>query len=170
LLNAERFKSKDLRARDERAVHIEERIVSSRANQAEASSFDIGQKNVLLGFVEMMDLIDEQDRLLSGRAEAIRRRSDDAAHLGNVAFHATDSNEFSVGHLGNDPCQCGLSASGRAGEDHRRQAIGFNRAPQQFTGAKNVFLADKLLQRAGSHARGERRCAVRGFNVFLFLE
>src|SRR6266481_8398683 len=99
LLNAEWFKSKDLRARDERAVHIKERIVSGRANQAEISSFDIGQKNVLLRFVEMMDLIDEQDRLLSGGAETIRRRSDDAAHLGNVALHAADSNEFGVGHL-----------------------------------------------------------------------
>src|SRR6476646_8547566 len=111
LLNAERFKSKDLRARDERAVHIKERIVSGRANQAEASSFDIGQKNVLLRFVEMMDLIDEQDRLLSGGAEAIRRRSDDAAHLGNVALHAADSNEFRVRHLRNDPGQGGLTAA-----------------------------------------------------------
>src|SRR5206468_8196911 len=99
LLNAEQFKSKYLRARDERAVHVEERIVSGRANQAEASSFDIGQKNVLLRFVEVMDLIDEQDRLLSGGAEAIRRRGDDTAHLGNVTLHAADSNEFSVGHL-----------------------------------------------------------------------
>jgi len=72
-----------------------------------------------------------------------------------------------VSHLRNDLRQCGLSASGGSGEDHRRQAVRLNRAPQQFTGAKNVFLADKLFQRAGSHARGERRCAVRGFNVFL---
>src|SRR5438046_3404438 len=99
LLNAERFKSKDLRARDQRAVHIKERVVSGRANQAKASGFDIGQKNVLLRFVEMMDFIDEQDRLLSGGAKAIRRRSDDAAYLGNVALHAADSDEFGVSHL-----------------------------------------------------------------------
>jgi len=33
-----------------------------------------------------------------------------------------------------------------------------------------VFLADKLLERARAHTRGERRCAVYGFNVFLFFE
>src|SRR6266699_84009 len=123
LLNAEQFKSKYLGGRDERAGHIEEWIVSGRANQSEASSFDVGQKNVLLRFVEMMDLIDEQDRLLAGGAEAIRRRSDDAAHLGNVALHAADSNEFGVSHLRNDVCQCGLSASRWSGEDLRRLAV-----------------------------------------------
>src|SRR5436190_1341149 len=116
--DAERFKPKDLRARDERAVHIKERIVSGRANQAEISRFDIGQKNVLLRFVEMMDLIDEQDGLLSGGAEAIRRRGDDAAHLGNIAFHAADSNEFRVRDLRNDPGQRGLAGSRRPGKDH----------------------------------------------------
>jgi len=60
------------------------------------SSFDIGQKDVLLRFIEMMDLVDEQDRLLSGCAEAIGRGSNYAAHFGHVAFHAADSNEFGV--------------------------------------------------------------------------
>src|SRR6266481_7567943 len=92
LLNAERLEPKDLRARDERAVHIEKRIVGGRANQAEISSFDIGQENILLRFVEVVDLVDEQDRLLSRCAATIRRRGDYAAHLGNVTFDAADSN------------------------------------------------------------------------------
>ena len=118
LLNAERFESKNLRARDQRAVHIKERIVSSRTNQAETPSFDVRQKDVLLRFIEMMDLIDEQDRLLPRRTEAIRRRSDHAAHFGDVAFHAADANEFRVRHLRNDPRQGGLAAAGWSGENH----------------------------------------------------
>jgi hypothetical protein len=33
-----------------------------------------------------------------------------------------------------------------------------------------VFLADKFLQRSGTHPRGERRSAVCGFDIFLLLE
>src|SRR5215470_16845665 len=87
LLHAERFESKNLRARDQRAVHVKERIVRGRANQAEISSFYIRQKNVLLRFVEMMDLINEQDGPLPRCAEPIGGGSDDAAHFGHVAFH-----------------------------------------------------------------------------------
>jgi len=47
---------------------------------------------------------------------------------------------------------------------------GFNGAAQKFAGAKDVFLADKFLQRARSHPCGERRSAVRTFNIFLLLE
>src|SRR5437773_10431741 len=71
LLDAERFESKNLRARYERAVHVEKRIVSSRTDEPEVSSFDVGQQNVLLRLIKMMDLIDEQNRLLPGCAEAI---------------------------------------------------------------------------------------------------
>src|SRR5437870_1084541 len=102
LLDAERFESKNLRARNERAVYIKERIVRGRANKAKISSFDIRQKDVLLRLVEMMDLINEQDRLLPRGAEAIGRRSDDAAHFSHVTFHAADSNEFRMRHLRND--------------------------------------------------------------------
>ena len=63
LLNAEGFESKNLRARNERAVYVKERIVRGRANQPEISSFDIRQKNVLLRLVEVMDLVNEQNRL-----------------------------------------------------------------------------------------------------------
>src|SRR6266566_1646592 len=72
LLDAERFELKNLRTRDERAIHIEEWIVRGRADEAESSGFDVGRKNVLLRFVEMMDIINKQNRLLSRSAEAIR--------------------------------------------------------------------------------------------------
>src|ERR1700730_17201443 len=72
LFDAERLELKNLRTRDKRTVHVKERIVSGRADQPEISSFHIGQKNVLLRFVEVMDLVDKQDRFLSASAEKIR--------------------------------------------------------------------------------------------------
>ena len=118
LFDAERFESKNLRAGDQRAVHIKKRIVSGRANETEISGFYVGQQNVLLRFIKMMDLVDEQNRLLSGCPEAIRSRRDYAPHFGDVAFHAADSNEFRMRHLGNDARERCFPAAGRAGENH----------------------------------------------------
>src|SRR6266487_3523877 len=126
LLDVERFKLKNLRPRHESAVYIKEGVVRSRADEPEVSSLNVRQKNVLLRFVEMMDLINKQNRLLSRSAEAIRGRSDDATHFCDVAFHAADSNEFRMGHFRNDPRQRGFAAAGGTGENHRRQTIGFN--------------------------------------------
>src|SRR6266700_1350352 len=111
LLDVERFKLKNLRPRHESAVYIKEGVVRSRADEPEVSSLNVRQKNVLLRFVEMMDLINKQDRLLTRSAEAIRRRRDDATHFCDVAFHATNSNEFCMGHLRNNPSKRCLSAA-----------------------------------------------------------
>src|SRR6202049_5400181 len=77
LFDAERLELKNLRTRDKRTVHVKERIVGRRTDQPEISRFHIWQKNVLLRFVEEMDLVDKQDRFLSGSAETIRRPCND---------------------------------------------------------------------------------------------
>jgi hypothetical protein len=119
----------------------------------------------------MMDLINEQDRLSPGRAQTIRGRSDDPAHLGDITFHAADPDELRVRHLRNDAGERGFSAAGRPGENHGGQSIGFNRTAQKFARAENVFLADKFIERARAHARGKRRTiGALGFDIFLILE
>src|SRR4029450_6258737 len=94
LLDRERLKSKDLRSRHECAVYIKERVVGGRADKAKSPCLDVRQKNVLLCLVEMMDLINEQDRLSPGRTQTIRGRSDEPPHLGDITFHAADPDEF----------------------------------------------------------------------------
>ncbi len=118
----------------------------------------------------MMNLVDEQDGLLARCAEPIRGRGKHAAHFGNIAFHAADPNKFRVRHFCDHSRQRGLSAARRPIENHRGQAIRFDRAAQQFARPENVFLADKFLERARSHPRGERRGGVCGFNLLRFLE
>src|ERR1700746_134669 len=99
LFDIERFKSKNLRTRHERAVYVEERIVSSRPDEAESPCLNVGQENVLLCLVKMMNLVDEQNRLLPGGSESIRSGGDNTAHLSDIALHAADPNEFCVRHL-----------------------------------------------------------------------
>src|SRR4029453_2363459 len=170
LLNVERFEAKNLRARYECTVHIKEWIVRGRTDKAKFSRFDIGQKDVLLRLIEMMNLIDEQNGLFPRCAETVRSRGKDTAHLSDVAFNPANPNKFRMSHFRNDTRQRGFAASGRAVKNYRWQAIGFDRAAQKFARRENVFLADKFLQRSRPHPGGERRSDICDFNVLVFLE
>ena len=165
----QRLELENLRARDERAVDVEERIVSRRADQPQISAFDIGQQDVLLRFVEVMNLIDEEDRLLSRSADAVGRRGHHFAHLGDVAFHAAQPFELRLRHLRDDLRQRRFARSRRAGENDRRQPIRLNRAAQKFSWREDVLLPDKFLERTRPHARRQRRSGRRRLHRFHFL-
>src|ERR1043166_5809134 len=62
LCNLERLQLKHLGARDQRTINVEKRVVSRSADQPEVSTLDVRQKDVLLGLIEMMDLVDKQNR------------------------------------------------------------------------------------------------------------
>src|SRR6266487_2429170 len=120
LLDAEWFELKNACARNERTVYIKKRVVSGRSDQPEISAFDVGEKNILLRFVEVMDLVDEQDRLLTRRAEAICRGSDNPPHFGDVAFHAAQPHELRVRHVRNYMRERGFSGARRTGKNYGR--------------------------------------------------
>ena len=63
-----------------------------------------------------------------------------------------------------------FAGAGRPVENHRGQTISFDRAAQEFARPKNVFLADKFLERARPHPSGERRSSICSFNLLRFLE
>jgi len=171
LLDCERLKSKNLRPRHECAIYVKERVVSSGADETKSPGLDVWQENVLLCLVEMMDLINEQDCLSPGRAQTIHGCSDDSAHLGDIAFHAADPDEFCVRHLRNDPGQGGLAGARRSGENHRRQSIGFNGTAQQLARCQDVLLADEFIERVRTHARGKRRTiGAHAFDIFVISE
>lgn len=104
--------------------------------------------------------------------KAICRRSDELTHFGHVAFHAADSNEFCIGYFCNDASESCLSTAGWSVENHGRQTIRFDCTAQKFARRKNVFLADKFVECARSHARGQRRSAIGALmiGVILLLE
>jgi hypothetical protein len=131
------------------------------------SALDVRQKDVLLRFVEVMDLVDEQDRFAAGGAKTVLGRGDDFAHLGDVAFDAAEALELRVGHVGDDVSQCRFASSGWAGEDEGGKAIGFNGAAQKFSRRKDVFLADELIEGSWAHAGGEGSRSADGFFVRL---
>ena len=73
LRDLERLELENLGAGDESAVDVEKRVVGRGADEPEVSALDVGQQDVLLRLIEMMDLVDEQDRFLA------RRCGDDSA-------------------------------------------------------------------------------------------
>src|SRR5450755_4206451 len=169
LLDPQRLELKNLRARDQCAVHIEKRVVSRSTDQAQISALYIWQENVLLRLVEVMNFIDEQNGFLAGCSKPIRGSRHDPPHLRNVAFHSTEALEFRAGHVRDDLCQRRFTCAWRAGQNDGRQPVGLNRAPQKFSRREDVFLADKFFKGARAHAGREWRRSVhrRSFRLLV---
>ena len=63
----------DLRAREQRRVDLEVRVLGRRADQRHEPLLDPGQQRVLLRLVEAVDLVEEEDRPPAARAEPLAR-------------------------------------------------------------------------------------------------
>ena len=61
LRRRERFKNVDLGPREERGDHFERRVFRCGADEGDVTRFDVGEKSVLLRFVEAMNFVDEDD-------------------------------------------------------------------------------------------------------------
>ena len=108
----------------------------------------------------MMNLIDEEDRLLARSAQPVGRRRHDFPHLGDIALDSAQADKFRLRHRRDDLREGGFARAGRAGKNDRRQSIRLDRAAQEFAGREDVLLPDKLLERARSHPAGERRGGI----------
>ena len=64
-----RLQHVDRRAREQRAVHFERRILGRRADERDQPLLDEREECVLLRLVEAMNFIDEQDRVPAGLLE-----------------------------------------------------------------------------------------------------
>jgi len=109
------------------------------------------KKGVLLGFVEPVDLIHEQNRptvvalllktgLLNYLLDILDSRQD-----------STDCHEVGVCFLCNDLGQRGFSDSGRPPKDHGWDLVGFNALSKKASLAQEVFLAHNIPQAARSY-------------------
>ena len=66
----ERAQHVNLRARKQRGIDFERRILGGGADQNDVAALDVRQKGVLLGFVEAMDFVDEEDGAAAEFAQA----------------------------------------------------------------------------------------------------
>ena len=82
LLDAQLLQRVDAQPREQRAVDLERRVLGRRADQRHEPLLDRRQQRVLLGLVEAVDLVEEQDRGCAAGLAPVARALDHGAHLG----------------------------------------------------------------------------------------
>src|SRR5947209_4990151 len=115
----------------------------------------VGQKCVLLGAVEAVDLINEKDgasAVLAGLFRVCHHLLD----LLDSGEHGGKLDELSLGHIGDDLCQRGLPCSRRPPEDDGARVVALNLQAQRLSRSQDVLLPCKFIQRARTHAVRQR--------------
>ena len=121
-----------------------------------------GQQRVLLRLVEAVDLVEEEDRPLSVRAEPLAGARDHLAHLRDRRRHGRELLERRAGRVGDDAGERRLAAARRAVEDHRADAVLLDREPERRARAEDVLLADELVEVFGrSRVASGATCGMR---------
>jgi hypothetical protein len=154
LRSGEGVEDVDLGAREERGDDLERGIFGGGTDEEDVAGFDIREESVLLGFVEAMDFVNEDDGALSGVGFALGL-GHDVLDFFDAAEDGAEGDEFAAGEAGDDAGERGLAATRRAPEEHGAEIIGFDLEAKRFAGAEEFFLADEFVEGAWAHALGE---------------
>ena len=151
----------ELRAREQRRVDLEVGVLGRRADQRQQALLDRRQQRVLLGLVEAVDLVEEEDRRLVADAAALLGPLDHRPHLGPAGVDGRLLLERAARRGGDDPRQGRLARPRRPVEDHRMGLARLDRSAQRRARAEQVLLADELVERPGAHPHRQRRLGDR---------
>ena len=160
-LGAQRLELVDGDAREQRAVDLEARVLGRRADQRDEALLDGRQQRVLLGLVEAVDLVEEEDR----RAAAVACALDHRADLGAARVDGAVLLELGAAGAGDDPRQRRLARPRRAVQDHRVQPAALERARQRRPrrrAARGWPTSSSSVARAHPHRERRRRRRPRG--------
>jgi hypothetical protein len=109
------------------------------------------QENILLGFAEVMDLIDEQNRLDTiGFFPVIRSRKQ-GTQGGYIGQHTAGPLKPAPGNRGNGFGNRGFTATRWPIQDDAPQPVSFNGSAQELAFAQNMILSDNIIQRTRPH-------------------
>ena len=89
----ERLQHEHLRAREQRRVHLERRVLGRRADEHDVAGFDARQERVLLRLVEAVDLVDEEDRAAARAAARLLGLGHHLADLLDAREHRAERDE-----------------------------------------------------------------------------
>jgi hypothetical protein len=151
IVDRERLKLEDLRTRNQRAVDIEEWIVRCCADETQQPALNIGQQHVLLGFVETMNFVDEENGLLSGILQPVGCLGDQTPNVRHIPLHAAQPFESRPRRGSNHLRKACFSDPGRTIQDDRGNPVSLDSAAQQLAWAQNVPLTDVFFQRPRTH-------------------
>ena len=155
----QRLEPHDARARQQRRDDLEARVLGRRADQRDSAGLDVGQQRVLLGLVEAMDLVDEQQR---PRADWSRRVAALAIASRTSLTPASTADSATARRC--SACRAAARAwSCRSPVGPTGSTTGWRgRAPgsTDASGPDQVGLPDELLERPRPHPLGQRLADV----------
>ncbi len=160
----------DLRSREQGGVHLERGVLGGGADEDDVAGLDAGKEGVLLGLVESVDLVDEQDRPPAPVRPRRRRPRQHPADLLDAGEDGAERDEPRGRHVGDEPGQGGLAAAGRAPQDDRPQRVALDRLAQRAAPADEIVLADQLVEAPRAHALREGRVRRRGLAAWAFVD
>ncbi len=142
-------------AREQGGVDLERRILGRGADEDHGTLLDVGEEGVLLGSVEAVDLVHEQDRAKAAATALVLGLGNDLADLPHAREHGGERHETGAGHRSHQRGQGGLARAGRSPKDHRVQLACLDGRAQDAARPQEVLLADDLVQGAWPHPVGE---------------
>ncbi|MNF98103.1 hypothetical protein D3C84_809510 [compost metagenome] len=145
----------DPRAGEQGVVELERRVFRGRADENQRAVFDIRQERILLGLVEAVHFIDEQNRapaILRGLLLGNFHRLANFLHASQYRRHRF---EMRLGHFRQQPRQGGFAHPRRSPENHRMQGTLLQGFAQGLAASEHVFLTDVLVQVGRAQAGGQ---------------
>ena len=144
------------RARQQRAHHLEGRVLGGCADERERAVLEKRQERVLLHLVEAVYLVEEQQRRATLARPHCARGFDRGADILHARHDGRQRDELRVGGLRDEPRQRRLAAARRTPEDQGMKLPRGDARRQRLAGPEDVLLPDELLEIARPHAIGER--------------
>ena len=113
------------------------------------------EKGVLLGFVEAVNLVDEDDGAVAGAGFMLGYGHDLLDFL-DARENRAEGNEFGACQSGDEAGKRSFPAARRSPEEHGDKIVAFDLNSKRLAGTEKSFLADEFIKRAWPHALGER--------------
>ena len=164
ILPIQRLEHHDLHSGQQRSIKLERRIFGRRADQNHRPLFDVGQKPVLLRFVETMYFIGEQNSPEASEP-SVAGRSEDFLQVCGICVNRADLHEVEFRMLCDQPCYGGFSDARRPPQDHRGQRPGCEHQSDRTVLVKNVGLSQNLSESLRAQLV-RKRSQGHGFGVF----
>src|SRR5882672_666112 len=159
-----RIEDVNLRAREKRRDDFERRILGGGADKDNVARFDVREKGVLLGFVEAVNFVDEDDGAVAAAGFLFGDGHDFLDFL-DARENGAERDKFRTRQARDETRERRFSAARRSPEKHGAEIVVFDLNAQGFARAEKFFLADEFIERARAHALGER--LIGGGNVGL---
>jgi hypothetical protein len=118
----QRAQNVDCASREERRDHLEGGILGRCADQHNPAALHVGKEGVLLGAVESVDFVDEENRPDLLAFPAFPSPSDDLAHIPHTRENCAELLRGVSGDSRENGGEGRLPRPGRTPEDHRGEA------------------------------------------------